>query len=489
MNLRDIPVLSGATLLGHVRELHDDRLGLFRRLNQERGDIARLLALGSSFVFVNSPALLHEVLVEKARHFQKSASIRGPLRPLAGDGIFTSEGDNWRRRRKLMAPLFTYAQIARYVDETAACAEAAAGEIRQGEVFDAARLTTRIAMRVAGKTLFDVDTLDESDDLGEALTAALGWANAATGSLAYVAQLLLVTGAYDVLERVAPALAARVQPSFEAAIEPIHWPGQASRRLHRAIELVEGRVARMIAERRAAGSARKDLLSLLLGARDDDGAGLSDREVRDEILTLFIAGHETTAAGLAWSLYLLGRNPDAYARARAEAAALRGATPNAADLPRLGYCLQVFKEALRLYPPIYLMGRRAISDVQVGAYTVPRGTLVVISPWSLHHRPEVWPDPERFDPSRFEPGSERGRDRLAFVPFGAGPRICIGNHFSLMEGPVVLATLLARADLELATSADVAPELSATMRPRGGVPMRVAAVHAGDRTARTTESA
>ena len=200
---------------------------------------------------------------------------------------------------------------------------------------------------------------------------------------------------------------------------------------------------------------------------------MSDKQVRDEVVTLFVAGHETTASALAWSLYLLGRHPEAHARARAEAARLRGRSATMADLPALSYCLQVFKEAMRLYPPIYFFGRQAIADVRLGPYDLPRGTVILISPYALHRRPELWPDPQRFDPSRFEPAAEEARHRQAYLPFSAGPRTCIGNHFALMEGPIVLATLLAHADLSLATSGPIEPEMSATLRPSGGVPMRV----------------
>ena len=475
MNLRDIPVLSGASRLGHVRELRDDRFALFERINREQGDLTRLLALGSSFVFVNSPALVHEVLVEKAKQFAKSNALRGALRPIAGDGVFTSEGDVWRRQRRLMAPLFTTTQVLRYADVAARCAEDATATLTEGEVVDVARLMTHVTMRVAGKTLFDLDTLGEADELGVALTTLLSWANEATGSLAFAAQLILVDGAYELLGRLAPSVAERLRPYRDAANEPIHWPGAASRRLEEAVAVVARRVARMIAERRASGLDRRDLLSLLLSARDEDGRAMTDREVRDEILTLFIAGHETTAAALAWTLYLLGRHPEAYARARAEAELLRDRPATAADLPRLGYCVRVFKEAMRLYPPIFVMARRCLSDVQIGGYTLPRGTAVLLSPWTLHRRPEIWPDPEKFDPGRFEPDAERSRDKLAYLPFGAGPRVCIGGHFALMEGPLTLATLLARADLELATQAPIEPDPYATLRPKGGLPMRVTA--------------
>ena len=478
MQIHDIPVLSGATRLGHVRELRDDRFALFERMNRERGDVARLLALGSSFVFVNSPALLHEVLVEKAKHFAKSRSMRGALRPIAGNGVFTSEGEVWRRQRKLMAPLFTAAQVARYADVASSSAEDAAATLAEGEVVDMARLSMHLAMRVAGKTLFGIDTLDEADELGAALTTLLGWANAATGSLAFATQVIVVDGVYELLGRFAPSLAARAKPYRDAAYERIHWPGESSRRLEAAVRVVDERVARMIADRRAAGLARRDLLSVLTSARDEEGRAMSDEELRDEIGTLFVAGHETTASGLAWSLYLLGRHPEALERARAEASALQGRPATAADLPRLGFCLQVFKEAMRLYPPIYVMARRCLVDVRIGSFDLPRDTALIISPWTLHRRPEIWPDPERFDPSRFEPAAEQARDKLAYLPFGAGPRICIGNHFALMQGPLALATLLARLDLEPVTRAAIEPEAYATLRPKGGVPMRVTACRA-----------
>ncbi len=360
-----------------------------------------------------------------------------------------------RKQRKLMAPLFTHAEIARYAAVMAECAEDAVRALRVGEVFDAARLTTHIAMRVAGKTLFDAETMDEADELGAALTEALDWVNAVSGALPYAAQLTLTAAVYGALEKISQPLAVRAQPLFEAAIDPIRWPGARTRRLEAALAVIERRVERMIADRRSAGLARRDLLSLLLAAHDDEGRRMSDKQVRDEIVTLFVAGHETTATGLAWSLYLLSRDPAAYARARAEAANLGGRSATLADLPKLSYCLQVFKEAMRLYPPIYFFGPAGHHRRPLRRVRSPARTVILISPYALHHRPEIWPDPERFDPSRFEPAAEEARHRQAYLTFSAGPRTCIGNHFALMEGPIVLATLLSRVDLEMTTPAAV----------------------------------
>ena len=476
MRVDDIPLLSGGTRLGHMTELRDDRFGVFRRLNRECGDIGRINALGTPILFANSPELLHEMLVEKAKSFMKSPGLRGPLKPLAGEGLFTSDGERWRRQRRLMAPLFTQAQIAGFADTMAACAGEAVAGLRAGEAFDAARLTTHIAMRIAGKALFDAETMDEADELGAALSTALSWADTQAISLPFAVQLRAAGLIHDLAERLPDPYRARGVALSESLVEPIRWPGEETRKLERALEVVERRVARMIADRRAAGLGRRDLLSLLLQARDDDGNPMSDKQVRDEIVTLFVAGHETTATSLAWSLYLLARDPEAHARARAEAQAFAGRSLRFEDLPALGYCLKVFKEAMRLYPPVYFFGRQAVADVRLGQYDLPRGTIVLVSLYAMQHRAEIWPDPERFDPSRFEPAREEARHRQSYAPFSAGPRTCIGNHFALMEGPIVLATILGRIDVELTSKAEIEPDTSATLRPKGGVPMRVTAV-------------
>jgi cytochrome P450 len=375
-----------------------------------------------------------------------------------------------------MAPLFTHAAIARYADTMAECASSAARDLRQEQLVDITREMTRITMRIAGKALFDVDVLDEADELGKALTFAMRWVDAQTGSLPWAVRLRVASVLEARAAELPGPLAGWSRAFARALVEPIRWPNGDSRRLGEALATIERRVERMIAERRAAGLARPDLLSFLLSAQDERGSGMTDKQVRDEIVTLFLAGHETTATALAWSLYLLGKHPEAHARARAEARRLGGRAPRADDLPRLEYCLQVFKEAMRLYPPIYLFGREAATDVEIGGIGLPRGTIVLVSAHALHHRRELFPEPERFDPSRFEARAEQSRHRLSYLPFGAGPRTCIGGHFALMEGPIVLATILGRVDLELAKPTPVEPEPSATLRPKGGVPMRVTAV-------------
>jgi cytochrome P450 len=479
MRLDEIPAVSGATGLGYLRAVRDDPFGFFERLSRDCGDIGRASVLGIPLIFANSPALLHEVLVQNAKSFMKSPVLRGALRPLAGEGLFTGDGPQWMRRRKLMAPLFTQGKVAEFVPVIAQFAQQAAADLRAEDRIDAARLTTRIAMRIAGKTLFDVDTLSESDELGAALTVALKWVSEQSTSLTYAAQLRLSTALRSLSDRLPGPLRARGMKVAEDLVEPIRWPGGTSRAIEDALGVIERAVQQMIEDRRASKNARNDLMSLLLTARDEEG-GLTDKQVRDEIVTLFVAAHETTATALAWSLYLLARHPEAHARAAAEARRLCGRAATAKDLPALAYCSRVFKEAMRLYPPVHFFGRQATADVRLGGYELPRGTIVLISLFAMQRRPELWPDPLKFDPDRFTPENEEARHKLAWAPFGAGPRTCLGNHFAMFEGPVVLATLLDRVDLALATAAEISPDhTTATLRPRGGVPMRVTAARAG----------
>jgi cytochrome P450 len=474
MHFLEAPELAGARpVLGHLQAVREDPLGMLRRISREQVDVLRVQMPGRPVGIALSPAALHDVLVARAKSFEKSPVLRVSLEPLAGQGLFTSEGELWRTQRKLMAPLFPQREIERY----AACMQGSAAQgargLADGAVVDVARETTRITMSVAGRALFDTDMFGEAEGIGAAITTALAWANEQSSSILVILQTQLRTALVGLRE----GLPAQLQgPSGElvAALDKaLLLPGERSRRLREAVAFLDRRVERMIADRRASSLDRSDLLTALLVARDDDGARMSDKQVRDEILTLFVAGHETTATGLAWSLYLLVKHPEALARVRAEVDALGGRDVGFADLPGLSYTLQVFKESLRIYPPIFMFGRQAIADVEAGGCFLPRGTVVLVSPYTVQHRADVWPAPERFDPERFTPEAEAARARCAYIPFSAGPRTCIGNHFALMEGPIVLATLLQHADFELAPDVTIEPEASATLRPRGGMPMRV----------------
>jgi cytochrome P450 len=443
------------TFAGHAQPFEEDRLGLFLKAaleSSEAGGITALRFFSRTALVVSSPAALHEIFVEKNRAFGKSVGVRTLLYPLTGEGLFTSDGEIWKRQRKLMAPLFSAAYMESYTDGMSACIDHEISAWRSGDEVDVGREMTRITMAVVSKALFGMDTRAESDELGRAITDMLEFVNEASGKLALVVKLELVH-ALEELPRVTPsALKPTIEPARAALLkflrQPLRLPTRRSRRIHAAIDTLNDLIRRMIQERRAAGTSRPDLLGKLLAARDeDDGATMTDQQLRDEMLTLFFAGHETTAVATTWAFYLLGRHPEAYRKHIAEVDALGGRPITFSDLPRLPYTLRVIKEALRLYPPAFLLDRQATSDVEIGGYLLPRGTILFICPYAVHRRPDLWPDPEAFDPDRFTPEAEAARPRLAYLPFGAGPRVCIGIHFALMEAQLVLARIAQRFTL------------------------------------------
>jgi cytochrome P450 len=263
---------------------------------------------------------------------------------------------------------------------------------------------------------------------------------------------------------------------FSAVVQvPASWPTPRKRGFQRARARLDATIYALIEERRRSGDDRGDLLSMLLSAQDeDDGSFMTDLQVRDEVMSFFLAGHETTANALAWTWYLLAQHPDVYARLRDELQrVLAGRTPTFADLPDLPYTLQVLKESMRLYPPVWVLGRQATRAVALGDYDLPAGMVVTISPYTLHRRPDLFAHPDTFDPERFEPDAEKLLPRNAYIPFADGPRVCIGNHFAQMEGQLILATLAQRVTLALAPGQHIEPEPLIALRPKGGIRMLV----------------
>jgi cytochrome P450 len=261
---------------------------------------------------------------------------------------------------------------------------------------------------------------------------------------------------------------------------PLPWPDGKHAAMRRAIDTLDRRIEGLVAERRARPTDRPDLLSRLLDVRDESGQPMNDRQIRDEAVTLFVAGHETTATALTWAFHLLADRPDVLARLRDEARALGDRPLGAGDAERLPYAAQVFKEALRLYPPVAVFARQAQTPVTIGGYDVPARTIVFISPYSIQRRPDLWPDPERFDPDRFAEERQSGRPRHAFLAFSSGPRVCIGQYFAVLEGQLILATLCRQLELVRVSNEPVVADVStATLRPRGRLMMRVRRRQAG----------
>ena len=430
--------ISGYPLVGSLPDFHKDRLGLLERMARE-GDVCGMHFGPFPGILFNKPEHVHSILVEHAYDFDKGLAIHNVFRPVIGDGIFSSEGDFHRHQRKLMAPSFQPRHIASYADIMGHYGEQIQQTWPDGIIIDVNQQMTNLTMSIIGKVLFDADVFTETDELGAATSVTT--------------------------EYVAHASSVLFPP-------PYSWPTPRNRRTHKAVQVLRNRISRFIDERRNNATERNDFLSILLQARDEDGKPMSDEQLMAECLTLFGAGHETTATALSWTWYLLCQHPESYQKIQQEVdSVLQGRTPTYDDLARLPYCLQVFKEAMRLYPPAYMTSRRALCDVEIDGYRVPKGWVVLLAPYTLHRRGDYFPEPEKFDPERFTPEREKQLPRYAFVPFGAGPRICIGMYFAMMEGQLLLATLAQRVSFSLVSGQTIEPDPvhHLTLRPTGAV--------------------
>lgn len=473
--MKEIAVLTGARgLYGHAEIFRHDRLR-FLIDAMRAGPLVRVRFFHRSIVLVNDAECAHELMVERAKQHEKTDITRLLLEPLGGEGLFTSRGELWRKQRRVMAPIFQQQQVRHFAEAMLSCAKQGLRQLEEAKSVDVAHLTMQIAMSVVGKTLFDAETFDEADVLGDALTTTLQWVNQLAGSVPLVSQVLL----RQVLEQSKSRWPVSFQPMRKQLLHQLrrpvgfYWP--SNKRVRDAVTLIDARIQRMIQERRESHATHNDLLSQLLRARDqDDGKGMSDKQVRDEAVTLFVAGHETTATSLAWSLYELARKPEILAQVEAEADAFFTHDSLADAHSKLPTCLRAFKEALRLYPPVMMMPRQTTSSMQLGGHEIPEGTLVIVNLYGLQRNPKYYDAPEDFRPDRFLPEEENARHRYAWLPFGAGPRTCIGNSFAMLEGQLVLATLAHHARFLLNPGQVVEAAPLATLRPKGGMPMRVA---------------
>lgn len=472
-SLDSLPTAPGESLFGHIHLVRNERFRFMRDLGQV-GPLVRVRFLHRTVIFVTTAELAHQVLVEHAASTEKASIMRLILHDVAGDGIFTSEGPLWKRQRRLMAPLFHPAQLANYTRMMNAEARRALDRFKDGAKIDLAQEATRIALGVVGTTLFGADNFNQAEDLAEALTTLLGWINEHIDSPMILVQLKL-RGALTLLRGRVPGMLEAMRGRAEKFLDdPVLVPGRNSAKLRAAMRTLDTRIYEMIRERRAHPTSSKDLLARLLLAREvepgSSGDGMSDEQVRDEAATLFVAGNETTATAIAWCFYLLARHPEARARVQAEADAFGPDGPMQAEPQALAYTTRVFKEALRLYPPLLVLARRTFEPIELAGRTLPAHTNLFVCPYTIHQRPETWPEPERFDPDRFLPQREALRPKSAWLPFGVGPRVCIGGAFALLEGPIILATLMRRARFEIDPDRVIEPESFTTPRPAGGVP-------------------
>ena len=427
--------MRGLPVLGNFLDFRRDRLGLQLRAVLS-ADITRLRMFWRTVWCIGNHELAQQVLVTDEDSFIKGPALSEVARPLLGNGLLTAEKEQHRRQRKLMAPAFTPKRIAGYGQIMAARAAAAADGLRPHAMIDIASAMMTTTLDIVGRTLFDVDLLGDARGVAEALTDAM--------------EYMVTAGMWLV---------------------PTSLPLPRNKRIQRSVGRLDDTVLRVIAERRAARQSsaddRGDVLSILLEARDDEGA-LTDRQMRDEIMVLMLAGHETTANLLAWTWYLLAIHPEVRSKLEAELdAVLEGRPPTFEDLPRLTYTAQILDEVLRLYPPAYVVGRMAERTVQLGGATVAPGDIVLISIRGMQRCPAYWDAPDEFRPERF--ADKKARAAPGYMPWGGGPRVCIGNHFALVEAQLIVATWAQRFRFRLAQAAPIEPEPLVTLRPRGGV--------------------
>ncbi|MFJ4777354.1 cytochrome P450 [Streptomyces sp. NPDC088762] len=451
----EVPVLAGVPVLGSLFELKSDSLGTYLRAQQRHGDVVRISAgppgLRAELYCVFSPEGAQQVLASESANFRKDNPFYQEVRDSFGNGLLTSQDEDYLRQRRLVQPLFTRRRVDGYAGAVAAeTASVLAGwEQAPGGIVDVSEQMMRLALRAVARILFGTD----------------------------------VEATVDVVDRCFPVITEYVlRRGYSPANIPRSWPTPANKRAAAAMDELYAVCDKIIGERRTgagdgAGTGSdgpgEDLLTLLAAAKSSDDGEFDASELRDQVLIFLLAGHETTATSLSFALHLLARHPEEQSRAREEIARVLGdRTPQAADLDRLPYLTQVLKEAMRLYPAAPVIGRKAVAATEIGGHAVPAGADVILAPWVTHRHPRYWPDPDRFDPERFAPEAEAGRPRYAWFPFGGGPRACIGQHFSMLESVIALAMILRTYEFE-AVDTDIPVSAGITLRTDGPARCRV----------------
>jgi cytochrome P450 len=435
----------GLPVVGVSFNLLRDPLELMRSATREYGDIVRIPVILQSRILVNRPDYIQQVLLFQHGKFHKSTLTKETTQRLLGQGLLISEGDFWRRQRRLAQPAFHRHRINEYAPTMLECADMKARDWRDGETRNIAEEMMELTLEAAVRTLFGTTLPGEAQQVGRAMTFLMRYS----------------------LRRARSPL--RI---------PAGWPTPKNKRATKEFDFLDSLVYRIIDERKAQGNGHRhhDLLSLLMGAMDEDGTQMTPRQLRDETMTLFLAGHETTALTLSWTWYLLGRNPAAAAKLHEELdGVLGGREPDVAHLEKLPYLNAVISEVLRMYPPAYIMARTSIAPFSIGGYEFPSGSTIMVSQWVMHRDPRYYEDPDTFRPERWLDGLADRLPAGAYFPFGDGPRRCIGQGFALLESALVIASLAQRFRFELESGMTVAPEPLVTLRPRNGIRMTIRA--------------
>ena len=441
---RQAPGPTGGLILGVMPEFNRDKLAYITRCRDTYGDVVRLRFLYLTVYFIYHPDDIEYVLSTNARNFVKSRSLRSPFfQRLVGNGLLTSEGEFWRRQRRLAQPAFHRQRISAYGEVMVNYAERMIATWQHGEVRDIHRDMMRLTLEIVVKTLFNADVSGDADRVGNVLSEIVKpFASQAT--LKWIMDNRLPTG--------------------------------GRRRFFREADEIDAIVYRIIGERRASKTDEGDLLSMLLQAHDeDDGATMTDRQLRDEVMTIFLAGHETSALTLSWAWWLLAQNPAAEKRFHDELdSVLKGRLPTVEDFPQLRFTEMIAKESMRLYPPAFGVGREAIEDCEIGGFRVPAKSQVFMFQWATQRDQRFFVEPDEFKPERWEE-DEKNLPRYAYFPFGGGPRICIGNYFAIIEIVLLLATIGQRFRLKRADDRPVELFPAMSLRPSGAIDMRLEA--------------
>lgn len=424
-------------IIGNFPMRSKDPLGVFRGWAERYGDMFYYRVLHRRIFFLNHPDLVKRVLVTEPQNFTKGDALRNNRR-IFGNGLLTAEGNPWRKQRRLIQPAFHHERIATYGEAMVTHTERMIAAWQDGDARDIHVEMMRLTLEIVAEELFEVELAAERDRFSTAVNTLLE----------------LSTGGRMLLPPVLRMVPTRGNVAYY----------HAARKLD---EIVYG----LIRKQRDDGGDSKGLLSALLQMRDENGQPMPDEQVRDEVMTLLLAGHETTAVALSWTWYLMAEHPEVEEKLWAELrGVLNGRSPGPRDLPNLPYAERVIKEAMRLYPPIWAMVRKPVKDCEIGGYRVPAGAAVLMSQWVMHRDARFYPEPERFDPDRWTEERAKGLPKFAYFPFGGGPRICIGAAFAMMEAVLILATVAQRYQVRVAEGYVAEPMPSITLRPKGGIP-------------------
>lgn len=432
------PPSIGLSRLAALNLLRKDPIGMLERA-AAAGDVVSVPTPRFSTFVLNRPDLVWDVLATGNHDFMKGPTMQVAKR-LIGENLLTSEGEVHKQQRRLIQPIFHHERIAAYAAQMVELGGRAMGRWAPGQTIDVHQEMARLTLAIVGRTLFDTDIeAGEAQEVSKALTEVLAQFDRAFSPFLPITQRL---------------------------------PLPSTRRFAEAREVFDRTIYSMIEQRRGEGAGGVDLLSHLLQA-DDDGAGMTDLQVRDEAITLFLAGHETTSNALTWTWYLLSQHPEAEAALHSEVDdVLGGRAPTVADVPRLKVTEAILSESMRLYPPAWAIGRRALRDHSADGYLLAKGSVIVVSPWLLHHDERWWPQARTFRLDRWTEEAIESRPRHAFLPFGGGPRMCIGEGFAWMEAELLIATIAQRWRFELDPTQTVALHPVVTLRPRDGMRMR-----------------